>query len=197
MLPERLRGPLERLEAIIGQDAHGNTQVHVPGANHIFAFRPTGSVWYGPYGYLPGGERDPHIEHWLRTAGLAGHPHANDDLILNHLVYGHRTHEGAGHYLIVSQHYGPAFHEPETARVHRGTLRIDPHFEGSVLVPQQFTHFGHTPDPELHSFIHSVLTASAPTEALVDYLADRHGVSHLIRPERYSREYDHLLGCDH
>lgn len=194
MIPEHLRPHLERLGAKVTPVGNG-VEVHVPGAYRKFLFGPNGMVsgWDSAAGSSEGWRnlRPLDQEDFDGSAGPAGDWATNQHLegTLERMAWGSDDHSGPRHNLRIYQHVRQ--HPDGTYRLHHryqfeagpaNNLELDANKD---VAPN--SHFGHG--------ISAVLQGQMPIEALVDELAEHHGVYHHIVPEnsQYVRTYSSAI----
>lgn len=192
MIPDNLRPHLEGLGAEITPLADGATEVQVPGARRRWrlerhARRNDVSVrqvetpgqrprlWYS-------GDIDSVNEY-------VGRGHLRD--VLHRIAEGRQGHDGPDHEFLVHQ----TVDGDEKSGFRRGyytSLVTHPDTTSEAYFTQPPGRGGHgVPDETTGLLAPEVLEGRAPIEALVDHVADLHGVSHLVRshPSKFARAY--------
>ena len=188
MLPDHLKQHLENLGAEIKPLSALETEVQVPGANRRWRFELSPDRYPGmtsqryislravdkpgerPKDWKIGVDQD-HVQGW------------DAQRLLSHISDGHRTHDGPTHMLMVRQHIVPE--EDSFRRAIRTHLITEPDTKKEQVY---FTN----DNRQYEQLGKAVLENQAPIEVLVDELANRHNVSHLVTsaPQQYAKAYN-------
>ena len=190
MIPEHLRPHLEQLGAIVTPNKNGGTEVHIPGAYRKFLFTPHGGVaWDAAGGSTDGWRnlREYDSQAYEESQGPPGEYFTDQGTgdFLDRMAWNSEDHVGPTHSLIVSQH---ALRKPD------GIMRLGHSYQfyagptnNRVLEAEEEVH----PNSKFGQGIAAVLKKEMPIEALVDELADHHGVSEHVKPfpQQFAKVY--------